>query len=588
MIPHNTKSKFATNLASYVTVSLFAVAAFLCIPIITHAATLGLTPNTAVYTSGATFSVSVVVNTEGQAINAIDGSLRFNPNELTVVSVTRSGSIFNLWTTEPTFSNSAGTISFGGGLPPPGYTGARGTVMTVTFRAATAGTKRVNFAEASVLAADGRGTNVLSSMGSGTYTVTAANSQPAPETVIEYVPPANTPGLPLITSSTHSDPDGWSQVTTAELSWTLPAGITDVRTLLNENSSSVPTNVYEDPISQITLEDLPEGESYFHLQFRNADGWGRVAHYRLAVDTTAPDSFTIRLPEDADMTQPQQTLLLEVDDVMSPITRYLVQLNGGEPIEYTELDEAGMITLPAVEPGYQTVVIEAFDAAGNSITQSLSFTVTAFTAPQITEYPEVLNEGVIPVLRGQTKPYATVTIILQKIGFERGEYEVTASEGGEFVYIPEAALSRGTYELQVRATDSAGAVSELSAPIRIAVQPPGYVTVGGLLISVMSVIVPLFAMAIVLLLLLGFGYRRVRSWRKGVTTETAEALMILHREFEKLTAILDEETTAVKNSRTSKRLTVAESHLTSSMQAALTEAQARVKKEITDVQNIIK
>lgn len=587
MIHNNKTSYFLRYYARF-----FGVMTVMCLyfwlTTVVQAATLGLSPNTGVYTTGATFTVSVVVNTEGQAINAIDGSLSFNPSELSVVSVTRAGSIFNLWTTEPTFSNAAGTISFGGGLPPPGYTGARGTVMSVTFRVNAAGTKRVSFSEASVLAADGRGTNVLSSMGSGTYTVTAATSAPAPERVIEYVAPANTPGLPQITSSTHSDPQGWYQTQVAELSWTLPAGVTAVRTLLNESPTSVPTNVYDTPISEITLDDLPDGESYFHLQFRNADGWGQVAHYRLAVDTEAPESFSISMPEEADMTQPEQSLIVAAEDSTSPITRYLVQLDGGEPLEYSELEDGGLITLPAVEPGYHTVVVEAFDAAGNSITQSLSFTVTSFTAPEITEYPQTLNEGVIPVIRGTTKPGAKVLVRLQKIGFEVGEYEVTANNEGVFTYIPEAALSRGTYELQVRATDSAGAVSELSAPVRIAVQPPGYITIGGLLISVMSVLVPLLAMAIVLLLLLGFGYRRVRSWRRGVTVETAEALTILNSEFLQLAAMLESETNAVKESRKSKKLTAAESHLTSSMMVALEEAQTRVKKEITDVQRVIK
>src|SRR5690606_24690928 len=110
--------------------------------------------------SGARFTVNVIVNSSGQAINAADGNLTFNPRELSVVSVSRGSSIFSLWTSEPAFSNSAGTVTFSGGSP-NGYTGSSGHVMSVTFQALSAGTPKVSLSGGSVLAADGRGTNVL-------------------------------------------------------------------------------------------------------------------------------------------------------------------------------------------------------------------------------------------------------------------------------------------------------------------------------------------------------------------------------------------------------------------------------------------
>ena len=152
------------------------------------AATLSLSPGTGVYTSGSTFTVNVRVNTQGEEINAAEGTLKFNPNELSVVNVSRASSIFNLWVAEPAFSNSTGNITFSGGSP-SGYSGGGGTVMSVTFRAAGAGSARVSFTNGSVLANDGRGTNVLTNMGGGTFTIQAQSSSPAPEVITEYVAP---------------------------------------------------------------------------------------------------------------------------------------------------------------------------------------------------------------------------------------------------------------------------------------------------------------------------------------------------------------------------------------------------------------
>ena len=62
-----------------------------------EAATLSVSPGTGVYTSNSTFTVRVVVNSGGKPINAAEGTLTFNPSELSVVSASRSTSIFNLW-----------------------------------------------------------------------------------------------------------------------------------------------------------------------------------------------------------------------------------------------------------------------------------------------------------------------------------------------------------------------------------------------------------------------------------------------------------------------------------------------------------
>jgi len=48
------------------------------------AATLRLSPDTGVYTAGGTFSVRIVVNTQGQPINAAEGEVAFDPSDLSV------------------------------------------------------------------------------------------------------------------------------------------------------------------------------------------------------------------------------------------------------------------------------------------------------------------------------------------------------------------------------------------------------------------------------------------------------------------------------------------------------------------------
>lgn len=549
------------------------------------AASLKMSPSTGVYNAGATFSVAVVVNTNNESVNAAEGTISFNPKEVSVVSVSRASSIFSLWVTEPTFSNSAGTVSFSGGSP-SGYNGAGGNIMTITFRSSTAGAPRVSYASGAVLANDGKGTNVLSGMTGGTYTIQAQSAIPVAEQVIEYVAPANTTGTPNISSDTHLDPSKWYTNKTAVLSWALPAGVTEVRTLIDDRPSTVPTKVYESPIRTITLNDLDEGISYFHVQFRNKDGWGKVAHYRLAVDSQKPESFIISLPEGADSANPLQKIQLSAKDATSKVKRFIIKVNNDEAYEFNDVAETGSTTLSTLPPGYHALIVEAFDEAGNGLISTFSLTISAFEKPVFTEYPDEINDQVIPVLRGTTRSEATVEVTVKRSGAEPSTYVVTADKDGKFTFIPEGTFGIGVYEVSARATDQYGAQSETSDPIRIAVQQPGFIRIGSLLINVLTIILSLAA----LIALSGFAFwylvHYLRRLRKKIVIESHEAVTILHREFEHLESVLANHESELTASRKGAKLTKAEFEMVQAMKIAITDARTRVEKEVSDVENL--
>lgn len=564
---------------------------FLCYGVfaqISHAATLRVNPNTGVYTVGAPFTVSVVLNTAGQSVNAADGQLTFNPKEMQVVSVTRTGSIFSLWTEEPTFSNAAGTISFGGGSP-AGYKGAAGTVFRITLRALGAGTPKINFKSGSVLAADGLGTNILTSMNGGAYTISAVTNEPEPE----YIAPANTPSAPVINSTTHPNPDGWSRETTAVLSWSVPSGITGVRTLLDASPGTVPTIVYDEVISEKTIEDLDDGVSYFHIQFRNSEGWGRITHYRLGVDTEAPKDLQVTVEDSTNPEAPGHLLKVTYDDI-SPVSEFKVQIDGQDPVTYTDEDGAGNVHIEPLEPGHHTVVVEAFDAAGNSSIASHSFEVSAFEKPVFTEYPTRINTEVIPVIKGTTRPDAEVAVRVVKEGsgamvFGGAELEFTlkANPAGEFVYIPPDSFEQGVYRISAIARDTSGKLSEESNPIQIIVEIPGYIAFGSIMINVLSILVPLVALLFLLVFGIWYLYHKLAVWRKRVEKETGEAEESLRVEFKNILHNLNKNIATLSSSRKGK-LTKAEQALITEIEKDITQAQARITKEVSDIDDVIK
>lgn len=131
--------------------------------------TLFLLPCSSSYSVGEVFSVLVKLDTGGRTINAAEAFLEFPAEEIEVKEVSFENSIFDIWPSEPFYSNEEGFISFGGGLPTPGFNGSSGTILTIFFEAKKEGQAAVNFSQARVLADDGLGTDILENTVRGFY-----------------------------------------------------------------------------------------------------------------------------------------------------------------------------------------------------------------------------------------------------------------------------------------------------------------------------------------------------------------------------------------------------------------------------------
>jgi len=124
-------------------------------------ATLFVSPGSGTYTVNKSFIMKIMVDSGGGiGINAAEGTIKYDSNYLSISKITDSNSIFKLWTSDPSYSNTAGSINFGGGSP-GAYTGSAGEIFNVTFTAKKAGVTEVEWSSGVILAADGKGTNVF-------------------------------------------------------------------------------------------------------------------------------------------------------------------------------------------------------------------------------------------------------------------------------------------------------------------------------------------------------------------------------------------------------------------------------------------
>ncbi|MBV9349137.1 MAG: hypothetical protein JO026_00100 [Patescibacteria group bacterium] len=342
-------------------------------PLLAQAATLSLTPGTATLAEGDTVTLAVRVESSDQQVNAVSARLSI-PDNFSVVSLSKENSVINFWTTEPEYSN--GEVSFEGVILNPGYQGAGRTALTMTLKAKSPGDGNVSFVSGSVLANDGNGSEVLKGMSGATLHVGVAATQIPPSTALPTSPQKAAPGqLFTISSPTFPDQTMWYATTTGTFVFGAPKNATATRILLDQSQNGEPSVTYSSPLSQKRVSALPEGISYLHVQYKENGSWGPVESYKIQIDLTPPLPFAVIFPKGASGFEPTPVIAFNATDTLSGIDHYTMQIDGKAPLDVSAEEAAKTFTLPAQSPGPHTIVVTAFDRAGNSTLGEAGFFV---------------------------------------------------------------------------------------------------------------------------------------------------------------------------------------------------------------------
>ncbi len=247
----------------------------LLFPCLTYSANFFLSPQAGTYEVGTTLSVGIYANGGNSVFNAVSGALSFPEDVLQVTSLSKNQSIISLWVQEPTFSNSEGSIRFEGITLNPGYSGSSGKILTVNFKVKTPGVASVAFTSGSILANDGAGSELHTSSSKGQYTFIVedilerevSNDEPNESNEAQSRTVA-----PQVVSETHAH-DTWTNKTAGLFNFEYAKEATALRLLLDTKADTIPTVVYEPAIRSREIDDLPEGISYLHVQYRTEAGW---------------------------------------------------------------------------------------------------------------------------------------------------------------------------------------------------------------------------------------------------------------------------------------------------------------------------
>jgi len=183
---------------------------------VVQAAQLNFVSQTQEINVGQQFQVNVILNTEGEQINAVEGKIVFPEDLLDLKEVRDGNSIVNFWIERPKAetrkdtntntkqhesvrvdscgeaNNSCGSVYFSG-ITPGGYNGSQGLVLSIIFLAKKEGSGLIEIQNAKTLLNDGKGTEAKLKIFNFQFSIfkEAAAVQPLAPEIRDLEPPEN-------------------------------------------------------------------------------------------------------------------------------------------------------------------------------------------------------------------------------------------------------------------------------------------------------------------------------------------------------------------------------------------------------------
>jgi hypothetical protein len=573
---------------------IFCLAFFLgtfLVPFETFAqnAALYLAPESGMYTVGEPFTIEIRVNTGGQSVGTSDATIAYDSDDISFVSVSDEGSIFNTILVDSSRENGKVDISGfieGGGKP---FIGLDGLFARVTFLPKRNVATQVYFSKGAateplpLTASIGSLVNdVLSDLRLQTASYTFVPKESVPATVLYATAQGDFEITPLPVPSNE-----WFSTTSVKLSWTLPEGISEMRTLVSSNPDATPDKVYPMPVNSIDLTNLKEGTNYFLLQFKLGSDWGSVIQHPLKIDITSPEYLIVKEAERVDDADPHVSFVVESKDVHSGVGWYEMSIDGSEPQKWEQINN-GTYQPEGLTPGEHVLTAMVFDKAGNSTSTDFVFLVRSLEAPVLdnASVPERVLTGDAITVRGTSYPNSDITVYVSYNDGEAIEKKVKSDDTGAFVVTVTEGARAGKYTLWFLVTDERGAMSPNSIKRSIEVSQPYIMLFGSKAVTYLSVIVPLVGLILLLVLVLWLGYTWIQGYRRRVKFETNEAYHTTQDEFTRLREELITQIGMLEKANQSRELTREEMRIFTDLSKRLDKMEEHIIQEIEDVETV--
>ncbi len=535
-----------------------------------NAATLSVATARTTYAIGDTIVARVYVDSTGQAVNAFQGSITL-PAMVDFSSVSVQGSIVSFWVQQPSYAGTNNAVSFSGVVMNPGFVGDRGLLLTIYGRAKNVGSGSFAISDGSVLANDGQGTEILTSVANATVTVESSE-----------ITSSSSPGssaAPSISSPSHPDQTKWYADATAVFTWPKDASVTAVRLVYDQNKSTLPAVSYDPPIWTKTIADSADGTWYFRVQEKTAAGWGAIGTYRVNIDTVAPHDFTIAVPNGTQTDNPRPVISFGTTDDLSGVDHYLVAVDG-QTIGTIPAGAPGSVvtyTLPLQTPGQKTVTVTAVDAAGNTVNSVVQLTIVPIPPPVIDQYPLQSTVDDSVVIKGHATSGESIFLTLTQNGGALVVESVSTTPDGTFAFLWPTPLSQGRYQLSAYAVDTRGAQSNPTPPVSLVINQQAWMrmAMSSLMYGSLGAFILFFLIGITFVALLMV--RRLRRLQKEIGIGKRKAEEELHQALIRLAAHVRNHVEILEKTTSKRRLSEEESALLTELRDDMKTIEEKIK-----------
>lgn len=113
-------------------IKIIVAAIFWFMPSSLFAASMSFEPPSVVANQAKPFSTTVVLDTDSQSINAIDGTILISEQLASGITISDSGSVVTYWVQRPEWNAEKRAVTFSGTIP-GGYSGQAGILFTIIF-----------------------------------------------------------------------------------------------------------------------------------------------------------------------------------------------------------------------------------------------------------------------------------------------------------------------------------------------------------------------------------------------------------------------------------------------------------------------
>lgn len=229
----------------------------------------------------------------------------------------------------------------------------------------------------------------------------------------------------------------------------------------------------------------------------------------------------------------------KVGPAVVKIVNASVLANDGKGTETFTGSTQGVVTLTASKqvvvdpvPKKESIVSDVETTPNDT---SADIVVESVTKPLFTDYPTILTVGEYIVIKGQADPFTTVVLSLIKhtqqdtqIISEPAISYIETDSTGQFSYVSGDRVSEGVYTITAVARNKNGVESEKTDSFTMYTKVNMVDRVGGWLISTLSIIIPIIALVLLLVLVIVRSAQKYRIFRTKMLQELAESEKILN------------------------------------------------------------